>query len=130
VVHIESDVLTTADFPWGKFETLENCAWLQFNVERNEAGVVRCPNARVAGWLKQNLLKTVSLEVQSTDMTFLSVLSEEFKTGVTLLPIAQKKDSVLYAQDVTEEARVRNCSAFNLFGGIFDTAPLGMLVMG
>ena len=104
------------------------CWWV--NVERNEVAVVRCPNARIRGWLKQTLLKTMSLKVQSTDMTLLSALSEEFKTRVTLLRIAQKKDSVLYAQYGTEEAKMRNWSTFNLFGGIFDTAPLGMLVMG
>jgi hypothetical protein len=130
MVHLESDVLTSASFPWAKFETLEHCAWLQFNDQRDVAAIVYCPNGSEAGWLKDALLETMSTESQATDMTLLSAVSKEFRTRITLLPIAQKKDSSLYAQNVNEETRVRNSSAFSLFGGIFDGAPLGMWLMG
>jgi hypothetical protein len=130
MVHLESDVLTSTSFPWVKFETLENCAWLQFNDQRDVAAIVYCPNGSEAGWLKYALLETMSSESQATDMTLLNALSKEFSTRITLLPVAQKKDSVLYAESVSEEARVRNSSAFSLFGGIFDSAPLGMWIMG
>ena len=130
MVHLESDVLTSASFPWGKFESLENCAWLQFNDQRDVAAIVYCPSGSEAGWLKHALLETMSSESQATDMTLLSAVSKEFTARITLLPIAQKKDSVLYAQNVSEAARVRNSSAFGLFGGIFDSAPLGMWLMG
>lgn len=130
MVHLESDVLTSTSFPWAKFETLEHCAWLQFNDQRDVAAIVYCPSGSEAGWLKDALLETMSTESQATDMTLLSAVSKEFRTRITLLPIAQKKDSSLYAQNVNEEARVRNSSAFSLFGGIFDSAPLGMWLMG
>ncbi len=130
MVHIESDVLTANDFPWSAFTTLQNCAWLQFNQERDVAAIVYCPNSSEAEWLKNTLIEFMSSEVEATDMTLLSAISEKYQSRVTLLPIAQKSDSILYSRHVAEEARVRNSSSFNLFGGIFDSAPLGMWLMG
>lgn len=130
VIHIESDVVLFKNFPWEKFENLQDLAWLQFNENRDVAAILFCPNLSSATWLREKILGAILKNNELTDMKVLSKISNAYPDKVTLLPIAPTPNSDLFIADISDQSRLRNSLQTDYFGGIFDSAPLGMWTLG
>ncbi len=130
VIHIESDVVLFKNFPWEKFESLQELAWLQFNENRDVAAILFSPNPSSASWLREEIKSAILEDNELTDMKVLSKISNAHPKKVILLPIAPTPDSGLFNADISEKARLRNSLGSDYFGGIFDSAPIGMWTLG
>lgn len=130
MLHLESDILTTEDFPWEKFAEIQKTTWLQFNSSRDVAAIFSCPNADEAKWLRMEMLKYLSLDSHATDMTLLNEVSSNNQERIVLLPIAPGVNSAVISEGTPRESKERNSIYFEYFNGIFDGATIGMWLSG
>ena len=115
LIHLESDVIALANFPFEQLSKISNLAWTKFNKERDVASIVVLPNAKESKWLSTEVLKLMKTSPNMTDMTSLSHISANHPTRVQKLPTNPGEDSEMS----------------QLFkGGIFDAAPIGMWLTG
>jgi hypothetical protein len=131
IIHIESDVLLSQSFPFEKFKSLNNPAWLRFNQTHDVASILYIPNKEAAAWLKNQMIRIIAEHDSLTDMTLLSIISHESSENISLLPIAEGVESPLFrSTDVSEEEKKRLTILYAHFGGVFDSAPIGMWLLG
>lgn len=131
VIHIESDVLLSQSFPFEKFKSINNPAWLRFNETHDVASIVYVPNKEAAVWLKNQMIRVIAQHDSLTDMTLLSIISHESSENISLLPIAEGVESPIFrSTDVSEEEKKRMTKLYTHFGGVFDSAPIGMWLLG
>lgn len=129
-IHIENDILLSEKFPFDTFLELNKCGWLSYNEYRDVGSIIYCPDVQTARWLESELRRKMSAKFDFTDMTLLRDVSKENPTKVAKFPIAENPKSPFFAEYVLEEDRLLNSQLYELFGGIFDAAPIGMWLTG
>lgn len=116
VLHIESDVILTADFPWASLTREHNALWFEVNEDHDCAALLFLPDAGAADWLMVELGKAIALDPSLTDMTALSVVRARGDARVRLFPTLREESF-----DLIDTGH---------FEGVFDAATLGMYVLG
>jgi hypothetical protein len=112
ILHLESDVLVMPNFPFESFQHIRHLAWERFNETHDVSAIMYLNAPEDTKWLTEKITLALSESEYLTDMTALSTLSKDFSDKITLLP----------GTALSQE--------FNLFGGIFDAAPIGMWLSG
>jgi hypothetical protein len=131
VLHIESDVLLMENFPFNVFTELTKPAWLRFNESHDVASIFAIPNKQTALWLRSRFYELLSNGKHLTDMTLLSQISHEEAQRVELLPIAHnEKDLILRKSEISKDELTRVTENYDKYGGVFDSAPIGMWLLG
>ena len=105
-------------------------AWLQFNDIRDVAAIFFSPDSGSARWVREKIIEAITEDNDLTDMKVLSRISQDFLEQVSFCPIAPCPDSKLFSSGIPEESRIRNSIGTEYFGGIFDSAPIGMWTLG
>lgn len=131
VIHIESDVLLMKNFPFDVFSTLTKPAWLRFNESHDVASIFAIPNKSSAEWLRTRFYDLLSGDKHLTDMTMLSRISHKDPERIELLPVAENEnDPILRKSDISEFDRLKVSEFSHKYGGVFDSAPIGMWLLG
>ena len=112
ILHLESDVLVLPNFPFESFQYIKNLAWEKFNQTHDVSALMYLRAPEDTFWLTEKLTLALSQNEKLTDMTALSMLSNNHPDRITLLPGTTQSQE------------------FETFGGIFDAAPIGMWVTG
>jgi hypothetical protein len=131
VIHIESDVILMRNFPFEVLADLIRPAWLRFNESHDVASIFLVPNQKSAKWLREEFYDLLLNDKNLTDMTMLSFLSHKYPGEIEMLPIAQKKsDHILRDHDIATEELEAVTQHAAKYGGVFDSAPIGMWLLG
>ncbi len=130
-LHLESDVLLSSDFPFHKFENLHKLSWSKFNSNHDVAAIFFVPNPGVAKEFDKRFLQILSENPGLTDMTGLSKFGQQFPELIEYLPSTESHESELFSdRNVLKSDRELMAKNFSYFGGIFDSAPIGMWTLG
>jgi hypothetical protein len=129
ILHVESDVILSRDFPFHLFTALE--ASFQFPIVNNELAIASILYLRdfAAATKLRNLVLTESSENSSTtDMHILKILSAIAKNDFALLPTSYCLNNTLVKSSLRfiEE----NDKACKHFSGVFDGFDLGRYLFG
>lgn len=123
ILHLESDLLLMADFPFDKFSDLRKCAWPSVNENTDMAGILFSPSWEST----QMLLSRISAELRSNpnlnDMTVLNEIYKKFGSDIHILPTWS---SDWPSTNVPPKFSVLE----SYFGGIFDAASMGTWLTG
>lgn len=125
LVHLESDILIFDNFPWDALAKLERMAWLAFNQNSDVAAIVSSPNLSSTRKFSLHLEKVLLLDSSLTDMTALSVIRRRYPNDYEILPSISPK--IAKKLQIANEDLTKN---FEIFGGYFDPAALGMWNLG
>lgn len=128
-LHVESDVILAADFPFTKFSTIDSD--FMFPIVSDTNGIASClyvKDLKSANYLAELTLTQSKKNSLTTDMYILSELSRDSSINFSPLPTApsiyypkfSSKRNFLHMSDICLEH----------FGGVFDGADLGRYLFG
>jgi hypothetical protein len=127
ILHVESDVLLMPNFPFAEMSKIQQLTWNRYNDKKDVGALVLIPNRQMAGVFNEAIVKTVKSHPGITDMTLLSILSNELGVATTFsnhwIP---ENESYLGTRQSLNPVLV---SDFKL-RGIFDPAQIGMWIAG
>jgi hypothetical protein len=130
ILHIESDVSLSSNFPIAELILEDQIHWLPFNHERDVASLVYLPSQSETQWLQERFIESLASKRDLTDMTLLREISKNYPDRIMYFPVAESPDSQLLNKDASEEFSRRASIQFGKFQGIFDAAPIGMWLTG
>jgi hypothetical protein len=121
VIHIESDVLLMPNAPLEDIARLESPTWTKYSSSKSVGAVFFVPTPESAQKILNAILELITQRPDITDMTILSILSEDLNLGTTF------SHSALDASAVSQKPIVES---LRLNSGIFDPAQIGMWLTG
>jgi len=129
ILHIESDVIISRDFPFNKFETLdESIGFPVISDERGVASVLYLRDTASSKKLLDTLLSEIEINSFTSDMLILGKLYHRSKT-VCALPIGP--EGIHKYRDFTASTIQQQWEKGRRhFGGIFDGADVGIYFFG
>jgi hypothetical protein len=129
LLHLESDVLITADFPFEKFTMIENISWQSLNHEADVASLLYSPSGSKSIEFSLDLIKELRDKPLHTDMTVLAALRKNRPNTYFILPSGANPKRDVFNLYSTEDIR-RVTRLAEHFAGYFDPAALGMWNFG
>lgn len=129
LLHLESDVLITVDFPFEKFSMMKNVSWQSLNHEADVASLLYSPSSRKSIELSLDLIKELQEKPLHTDMTVLAALRKNRPDAYLSLPSGINPKRDVFNLYPTEDIR-RVTRLGEHFAGYFDPAALGMWNFG
>lgn len=130
VLHIESDVLVSDDFPIDQFQGLDRpLAYTMLGDLRAVASIFFLRDAEAARHLRQYISDSVTQDPHATDMTILGDYQRNHPDFVRILasfPEARSEFSTLMTEEIRNDFRY----SFEKFDGYFDAADIGQFLMG
>jgi hypothetical protein len=133
LIHIESDVLVLPNFPFQEFTTLNKSSWLRFNESHDVAAIISLKSKSDGAILGKLIVENLVKDKDLTDMTVLSKVSKEMPDMFTLLPSLDSGTSEMVSRLISPE-NTKDIQMMQMnyahFGGIFDSAPIGMWLTG
>jgi hypothetical protein len=132
ILHIESDILLLPNFPLEAFSKILKLAWLRVDENRDVAAVLYLPNLKETMWLVSEILKEISKNSLTTDMTSLNQIRKNNINRIQVLPSysSQLGMDLIRESPEQEELSAELSQDFFKFGGIFDPAAFGMWLTG
>ena len=86
LIHVESDVILTKDFPLESFAGTKYLMWAGFNEHADIASIVSSPSAENSRWLANALVSEARLDGAITDMSALRRVRAKYPDKIRLLP--------------------------------------------
>lgn len=129
LLHLESDVLITSDFPFEKFLALNKIAWQSLNEEADVAAILFSPSVERSQEFYARLISELQENPRHTDMTVLATLRKKSPRDFETLPSGINSDRKIF-NDYPETEIIRVTSTGKDFSGYFDPAALGMWNFG
>jgi hypothetical protein len=132
LLHIESDVLILDTFPFEKFANIDNLSWSIMDRARDVAAILYSPNLDASNWLKEKMLEFLHEGININDMQLLSLVSGRYPKNVTILPTTPARNAEFFINVTSDSEAIRErvTRNFEIFGGIFDAAPIGIWLTG
>ena len=132
LLHIESDVLLLETFPFEVFRKINKPAWSKLDDERDVAAILYSPNLESSTWLEHQIIDLLGSASNLNDMRILSLISNQFPDDVCILPTVPKnsKGILLTGSTSSNFNKLRASENSEIFGGIFDAAPIGIWLTG
>ena len=130
ILHVESDVILSPDFPFAKFSTLKKpSAFSIISPSLGIASIVYIRNHATSNKLIKVILSEVKKNSSTSDMLILKKFYDLYPDLVHLLPIGPNNlDS--YRKNLKEEMFTSLTHELSNFGGIFDAADIGHYLFG
>lgn len=128
ILHIESDVMISADFPFELLSDLES--EFAFPIVNEYQGIASClyiKNSNSAEYLRDLTLIEAEKNPKTTDMHILRVLSKVNRDVFQILPSAPLGKQEIVNDD---EMFYENKKAISYFKGVFDGVDIGMFLFG
>ena len=128
LIHIESDVILSDDFPFDKFLNIEELlAFPVFNQTMGIASTLFINGKEGGKLLMEWCISAAKVNSKTTDMLILGDLFRDHESKIKILPsfVDLKTDSVF-------DAELNSQASKNLkqFGGIFDGLEIGQYIFG
>lgn len=131
VIHFESDIAIFPNFPFETLSKLEKPAWMRFNDTHDVGAIFTVPNANQSQFLLNQLANIFSDNPNLTDMTLLNTFARLHPDRVSYLPVAESTREGLIRRDIAGDPESSLITEnFHHFNGIFDSASLGMWLLG
>jgi len=133
ILHVESDVLLLSGFPTKSFNGLEKLTWLRAFDTGDIATLIYSPNAEETYWLAQQVENLIrGGDHLLTDMKALLKIRVANPERVTTAPSLSKEVASTLSKDskITLELAADLSAMYSDFGGIFDSAAIGMWLTG
>ena len=86
ILHVESDVSLSSNFPIPELILEEQIHWLPFNHERDVASLVFRPSQSESQWLQERFVESLSSKRDLTDMTLLREVSKNHPDRIMYFP--------------------------------------------
>ena len=130
ILHIESDVILSKDFPIGKFSKIqEKLAYSIVSKERGVASILYIRDLESASKLVEHVLEESNLNPNLTDMIALRTFYEKNSEAILVLPIGPIEKH--YYHDYLEKNLLRKFSeGLKTFEGVFDGNDIGVYFFG
>ncbi len=129
LIHIESDVIISRDFPFEKFQNLrESISFPIISDERGVASVLYLKDSKASAGLLETLMEELQRDVFTSDML---ILGRHFLGEKSVCPLPIGPGGTLYYRKFTPQGiqgiwdRTRD-----EFGGVFDGADVGIYFFG
>lgn len=130
ILHIESDILLSHDFPLSIFSKIQKgIAFPVVSRERGVASTVYFADEKSAQLLVELSLETVHFDSKTSDMLILRKFYETYPELTTVLPIAPAQ-CIDYKAGIENDLLTKINSSAELFGGIIDGHDLGVYFFG
>lgn len=129
LLHIESDILLFKNFPWSQFSALEIMGWQSLGPNSDVASILFSPISEFSEIFGSRILSLIEEDQSHTDMTVLAKLRHKFESEYLTIPSAPLVCENVFNEYPSEE-KVRISQLARIFGGYFDSAPLGMWNIG
>ena len=127
ILHVESDVLLMPNFPFIEISKLTQLTWNRYNDKKDVGALVLIPNQHSAEVFKEAIVDTLKSNRGITDMTLLSIVSNELGIAQTFsIQLIPGNELYLGAKQSLNPEVV---SDFTL-RGVFDPAQIGMWIAG
>lgn len=130
ILHVESDVILSRNFPVDVLKNIQKILWLPFNESRDVPSLIYIPNPMHAEWLEKEILKVLEVDKLSTDMSVLKKIADKNIDKVGYFPTVESIQSQLLSHQSTSSFATNASMHFKDFSGIFDAAPIGMWLAG
>ena len=131
LIHLESDITVFPNFPFDQLAGRPLPTWLSFNETHDVGSIFTIPGVEAAQWLRKTFMEELQSNPSLTDMTLLNRISRKSPELMEFLPVASDLNDIFIRS--TERATLEGekiCRSFTSFGGIFDSAPIGMWLLG
>lgn len=129
LLHLESDVLITTDFPFNKFVELNKIAWQSLNDEADVAALLYSPSFKNSLVLYSRLVSELQGNPNHTDMTVLAALRKKYPGDFETLPSGINCERNVF-NSYPKKVISRVTEMGDRFSGYFDPAALGMWNFG
>ncbi len=130
VLHVESDVIISKDFPVNKFALLDRqFAYTLIGPQSAVASVMWIANYEAAIFLKNFIGERVADDPSTTDMKILGMLQTQnphLVRSLASFPVAETSAHTGLNSKITEDF----LHTEHLFGGFFDAADIGQYLLG
>jgi hypothetical protein len=130
LLHVESDVTLSSNFPFSKLINENRIHWMPFNEERDVASLLYLPSQDETKWLQEEFLRNLSMKNDHTDMTLLREVSKKHPNRIMYFPVIESPHSQLLNKNSKLDFSQRASIQYEIFQGLFDAAPLGMWLTG
>ncbi len=132
ILHIESDVILSPNFPWHKFFEFEKLAWGLYNQNHDVAALLFTPNQSETNFLLKEIELILLNDNQVTDMTALSIVRRNNPSRIAVLPSLTQPKSTLtnINSSITPSEELLASNMTQHFSGVFDNLALGVWVAG
>lgn len=130
LIHIESDVVISRDFPFNAFQNLSQ--GLAFPVVASNRGVASnlyVSNLASAKKLVNQSIVTSKENPNTSDMEILAILASNPSEDCFSLPFSATSDDFLHIS-LGEEKTKKTEKAIQYFGGLFDGNDIGVFLFG
>jgi hypothetical protein len=125
LLHIESDVILMPNFPWEKFKSISQIAWLNVNSLCDVASLVFSPNSNETHFFVNELRKIAKEDPSTTDMLSMREFAIRNPSRHIYLPsLTDRNSRVPDAYDENAKSQIAN------FQGYFDPSAIGMWNFG
>jgi len=130
IIHIESDVILSRDFPFKKFSNLKSdIAFPLVSKNRGVASTLYIRNLRAANKIVNATIKSIKENPLTTDMEILRNLYDNDPNTVYPLPMGLTPNH-FFKESITKVLVTSNEAAFDHFEGIFDGVSMGIFISG
>jgi len=125
ILHIESDVILMPNFPWEKFKSISQLAWLNVNSLCDVASLVFSPNSNETHFFVNELRIIAKEDPSTTDMLSMREFALRNPSHHTYLPsLTERNSRVPDVYDENAKSQIAN------FQGYFDPSAIGMWNFG
>jgi hypothetical protein len=128
ILHIESDVIISPDFPFSLLSELESD--FSFPIVNEEQAIASClyiKNSTSARYLRDLTLSEAEKNSKTTDMHILRILTKINKVSFQVLPSSPlQKEEIIFG----DEVYYKNLKSLTYFKGVFDGVDIGMFLFG
>lgn len=130
ILHIESDVLISKDFPVKKFSALDRpVAYTMVGENSGVASLLFLESSEAAIFFKKFILTAVLDDASTTDMKILGLLQSQHPNFVRILASFPLQDTWAYSA-IPLSLKGDFEYTQNLFDGFFDSADIGQYLLG
>lgn len=129
IIHLESDVIVSQDFPFESFHKLEKgLAFPLISDQRGVASVVYIRDKKAAQILTSTLISEARKDPQTTEMLSLKKVYQNNKEDIQILPIGPRYLDAY--RNITQKFAIELVHAHSIFNGVFDGSEIGQFYAG
>jgi hypothetical protein len=129
VLHIESDVILSSDFPFNKFSTLKELTGFPLiSEERGVASILYIKDSEAASRLVETMMEEIQSDTFTSDML---ILGKHYKNGESVCALPIGPSSWQHYRQFTPQKLQNSWEELRrYFGGVFDGADIGIYFFG
>lgn len=131
LLHFESDLIIFPNFPFSEISSQKSLIWCKYNQSRDVGSLHFSPNFQESDWLCGEIFEGIYNNPLHTDMTILQEIRKVNSYRIKTFPILESTTNTLF--NIQQPFTFEQISFGDIqlkTGGIFDSAPIGMWLLG